>query len=201
MSLAHTRAPVKLSLTSGAPSGLSTGTSSATSSPRQTQATAPSQSPPVASRLRPRRRVDLPELDVAAVAVSAARTGSRLKKLLADYYRTSTIAIIAAFFYLLVWLLSFVAPPSHFANWLWPDSYLLIQILLAAGNFFLFTFLCQSRRAGSWAALSFWTVLFFHFAHFRLTFPLIFALILESLIWWYFLVYRPGRLPSAPSDN
>ena len=123
----------------------------------------------------------------------------KIGRLLAGYYRTSTLVIIAAFFYFVVWLLTLAASPRLFANWLFADSYLLIQMLLFGGNFFLFTFIAQNRHVGLWLAAVIWAVLFFHLAHFRLTFPLVLSLVLLAAIWWYLLVYR--RHPATPKTN
>lgn len=125
----------------------------------------------------------------------------KIGELLAGYYRTSTLVIIAAFFYFVVWLLTLAAPPRLFANWLFADSYLLIQLLLFGGNFFLFTYITQNRHVGLWVAAVIWAVLFFHLAHFRLTFPLIFSLVLLAVIWWYLLVFRANRSPTKTDKS
>ncbi|MBQ6450173.1 hypothetical protein IJJ08_04740 [bacterium] len=106
------------------------------------------------------------------------------------YYRTLPLLIFGLFFYALVWMITGRVAPASLANWLWTDSYLLFQLLLAAGNFFVFTYLCQSAAWGRWAALMGASVMFFKLGHFLLTLPLIISLSLLAIIYGYLLVFR-----------
>ena len=106
------------------------------------------------------------------------------------YYRTLPLLIFGLFFYALVWMLTGRVAPVTLANWLWTDSYLLLQLLLAAGNFFVFTYLCQSAAWGRWATLMGASVMFFKLGHFLLTLPLIIGLGLLAIVYWYLVVFR-----------
>ena len=106
---------------------------------------------------------------------------------LLNYSHFLHLLSLALFFYLFVWLIFVHVPPALVANWIFPDSYLLVQALLAAGNFLAATFVCQSRFMGAWFALVAGTFLFFRFSHFLLTPPLVVTLIVASICWWLWL--------------
>ena len=106
------------------------------------------------------------------------------------YYRTLPLLIFGLFFYALVWMLTGRVAPATLANWLWTDSYLLLQLLLAAGNFFVFTYLCQSVAWGRWATLVVASVMFFKLGHFLLTLPLMIGLGFLAIVYWYLIVFR-----------
>lgn len=101
------------------------------------------------------------------------------------------ILSLGGFFYLLVWLLLTYIPPAKIAHWIYPDSYLPLQILLLAGNFFFFTFLTQNRHLGLWLSVVCFQWLFFILAHFVLTPVLIFSLLISSALLYLWLVVLP----------
>jgi hypothetical protein len=106
---------------------------------------------------------------------------TKIVQFILGYSQYLQLLIIAAFLYLLTWLLVNYIAPETVADWFWPDSYLPFQILLGLGNFFGFTFITQSRRFGLWAAIVIATILFFKLAHFVITLPLGLGLIFWSI--------------------
>ena len=114
-----------------------------------------------------------------------------MSRFVGRYSQYTWLLLVAGFFYLLLWLITQYVPPSSLANWLWPDSYLLIQLLFLAGNFFFFTFWLQSHQAGLWASLMIMVGLFFRLAHFVFTWPLRISLLVASAICWWWLVWWP----------
>jgi hypothetical protein len=113
-----------------------------------------------------------------------------VKNFLKGYFNYLQILVLAVFLYLLLWLLMHHVEPTALADWLWPDSYLAWQILLAAANFFAGTFIFQNRRLGAWLAGLGASVMFFKLSHFEFTFPLIIALITSNSLLLSWLVLR-----------
>jgi len=107
-----------------------------------------------------------------------------------NYYRTSPLLILGIFFYSLLYMLVRHTEPRVFANWLFPDSYLLVQLLLAGANWSVMTYLFQKPAWGTWVAISSASFLFFRFAHFLFTPVLTWSLVVIAAIWWYLLVGR-----------
>lgn len=103
------------------------------------------------------------------------------------------ILSLGGFFYLLLFLLIKYIPPAKIAHWLYPDSYLPLQILLLGGNFFFFTFLTQNRHLGLWLSVVCFGWLFFILAHFVLTPILIFSLTISSGLLYVWLVILPTK--------
>ena len=110
-----------------------------------------------------------------------------MKKFLIGYFNYLQVLILALFLYLLVWLLMHHVEPTVLADWGWPDSFLVWQILLAAANFFAGTFIFQNRRLGAWLAGTIATIMFFKFSQFEFSLPLIAALITSSLLLFIWL--------------
>jgi hypothetical protein len=110
-----------------------------------------------------------------------------VKKFLIGYFNYLQVLILALFLYLLVWLLMHHVEPAALADWLWPDSFLVWQILFAAANFFTGTFIFQNRRLGAWLAGTLASIMFFKFSHFVFTLPLIIALITSSVLLFLWL--------------
>lgn len=118
-----------------------------------------------------------------------------------NYWRTSPLAIMGVFFYFILWMLTGSVAPDSLANWLWPDSYLLVQLLLAGGNFFVFTYFFQSVAWGKWATITVAMIVFFRCAHFIFTPLLAGSLIVIAAIWWYILIWRQKSAPMAKTDK
>lgn len=75
------------------------------------------------------------------------------------YFKHLPLLILAAPFYVGLILLVTRVHPEYVSDWLLPQSYLPLHLILFAGNFFLFTFLTLSKRWGIFIALSFeWLV-------------------------------------------
>ena len=115
-----------------------------------------------------------------------------------NYYRTSPLLILGIFFYSLLYMLVRRTDPAVFANWLFPDSYLLVQLLLAGANWSVVTYLSQKPAWGTWVAISSASLLFFRFAHFLFTPVLTGSLIIISGILWYLLVGRQTGIHMRP---
>jgi len=109
-----------------------------------------------------------------------------------NYWRTSPLLIMGIFFYSLLWMLMQHVSPAALANWLFADSYLLVQLLLAGGNYCVLAYLTQSHAWGSWLTLVATSWLFFRLEHFLFTPPLVGSLLVLNAIWWYALIWRPA---------
>ena len=117
------------------------------------------------------------------------------------YWQYSHLLLLAGFFYLLVWFITHYVPPSTLANWLYPDSYLLVQLLLAAGNFLAGTYLGQNRQWGKFFALTAFTWLFFRFQHCRFNLPLVIGLLTSTIFWGWWLIFRPLTSTRHPAKT
>lgn len=112
----------------------------------------------------------------------------RLIDFFAGYYQYLQVLTISLFFYALAGIIFRYAHPEQIANWLLPDLYLPLQLLLGAGNFFFFTFLTQNRRLGLWLSLIIFLWLFFRLQHFVFTLPLILAWLTSASVLFIWLM-------------
>ncbi|MBQ6154464.1 hypothetical protein IJJ27_03075 [bacterium] len=112
-----------------------------------------------------------------------------LLEFIGHYPQYLWLLAFAGFFYLILWLLVHYISPSSLANWLFPDSYLLVQIILFAGNFCAATFVSQSHHFGLWFSLVAMVAIFFKFAHFVFTFPLYFSLFFTATFTWVWIFH------------
>lgn len=114
-----------------------------------------------------------------------------IKRFLLNYLKFLPLLLITLFFYLLLYFIFQTIAPASLANWLYPDSYLLVQLLLGCGNFFLITFLTQDKKLGLWGALSIFLYLFFKLAHFVYTPILVLSFILTVILLFGWIYARP----------
>ncbi len=111
-----------------------------------------------------------------------------MSKFRQQYFHFLPLLTAAIFFYALVFLLIKFVYPESIANFLLPDLYLPLQISLAIGNFFFFTFLTQDKFWGLWITLLIFLYLFFRLQHFVFTLPLIVAYLFTGLSLFYYLL-------------
>ncbi len=129
----------------------------------------------------------------------------KILKFIIHYFYYLHLLVIAFFIYILVGLIWHYLSPASLAHWFWPDSYFIFQLLFFIANFFFFTFIFQNRRLGLWLALSIFSLLFFKFAHFAFTFPLILGLVFSCalllFIIWLYPLYRQKKLNQPQSST
>jgi hypothetical protein len=103
-------------------------------------------------------------------------------------WRFWPLLLLGGLFYATTLTLMHYISPQLVQNWLWPNSYLPMQILVFAGNFFTFTFLTLHKKLGLALSLFCGSLLFLHLQAVQLDWLAVaLAAILSSTLFWLLL--------------
>ncbi|MCL2110330.1 hypothetical protein FWH30_01995 [Microgenomates group bacterium] len=106
---------------------------------------------------------------------------------LAHYYLFLHRLVLAIFGYFFIFLFITNIDPAAIANFIFPDSYLPLALLILGANFFFFSFLWQSKFHGLASAFWLQTYLFLILQKVALTPWLLFLL---ALPWVGIMIFR-----------
>ncbi len=132
-------------------------------------------------KIKARSRLRRAPTSTAAQPTASARATHPPK----SRWRFWPLLVFGGLFYGATLALMHYVSPASVQHWLWPNSYLPLQVLLLLGNFFTFTFLTLHKKLGLTLSIFCGCLLFLHLQAVQLDWLAVaLAASLSSTLFW-----------------